>query len=98
MIISSPFYPSPYRRSTSPVGVTSHSPHSPLVSGTKGDKDGKKEGKNDSERETSEGFRSVPTEDGGTDKDKEGQSGAQKALLQVSEAHLAILPDEDGDT
>jgi len=28
---------------------------------------------------------------------KDNKPGAQ-ALLQVSEAHLAILPDEDGDT
>ena len=31
----------------------------------------------------------------GEDEKKEGK---QSALLQVSEAHLAILPDEDGDT
>ena len=31
----------------------------------------------------------------GTEK---GEGKRQNALLQVSEAHLAILPDEDGDT
>lgn len=85
----------PRHRSTSPVGV-SRSPHSPRSpQGARGDKDGKNK---DPERETSKGYHSTPAEDGGTDKEKEGQSGAQKALLQVSEAHLAILPDEDGDT
>ena len=29
---------------------------------------------------------------------KDGKPGPRNALLQVSEAHLAILPDEDGDT
>ena len=29
---------------------------------------------------------------------EEGEAKRQSALLQVSEAHLAILPDEDGDT
>ena len=29
---------------------------------------------------------------------EEGEVKKQSALLQVSEAHLAILPDEDGDT
>lgn len=28
----------------------------------------------------------------------DGKPGPRNALLQVSEAHLAILPDEDGDT
>ena len=30
--------------------------------------------------------------------EEEGEVKRQSALLQVSEAHLAILPDEDGDT
>ena len=39
-----------------------------------------------------------PHEGTKTDTDtSENKQGAQ-ALLQVSEAHLAILPDEDGDT
>ena len=28
----------------------------------------------------------------------DGKPASRNALLQVSEAHLAILPDEDGDT
>ena len=35
------------------------------------------------------------------EREREGRQrteGRQNALLQVSEAHLAILPDEDGDT
>ena len=34
----------------------------------------------------------------GTGTTKDGKPGPRNALLQVSEAHLAILPDEDGDT
>ena len=30
--------------------------------------------------------------------EEEAEAKRQSALLQVSEAHLAILPDEDGDT
>ena len=61
----------------------------------------------DVEHEPSEGYHSMDT----TEKEREGESkrrregegqrrreGPQNALLQVSEAHLAILPDEDGDT
>ena len=34
----------------------------------------------------------------GKETEEEGEAKRQSALLQVSEAHLAILPDEDGDT
>ena len=34
----------------------------------------------------------------GDGSEEEGEAKRQSALLQVSEAHLAILPDEDGDT
>ena len=51
----------------------------------------------DSEREPSEGYHSADTGGEKKEKDKE-KPGAQNALLQVSEAHLAILGDEDGDT
>ena len=34
----------------------------------------------------------------GTEVGPDGKPGPRNALLQVSEAHLAILPDEDGDT
>ena len=33
-----------------------------------------------------------------SEKEEAKKPQAQNALLQVSEAHLAILPDEDGDT
>ena len=39
-----------------------------------------------------------PVNEGGTGTGKDGKPGPRNALLQVSEAHLAILPDEDGDT
>lgn len=45
----------------------------------------------DSEQEPSEGYHSMEWSKG-------EQPGPHSALLRVSEAHLAILPDEDGDT
>lgn len=45
----------------------------------------------DSELEPSEGYHSMEWSKG-------EKPGPHSALLQVSEAHLAILPDEDGDT
>ena len=53
-----------------------------------------KSSKGDCEHEPSEGYHSMEwAKGGGGDK-----PGPHSALLQVSEAHLAILPDEDGDT
>eukprot|EP00731_Ephydatia_muelleri_P012286 Em0006g1180a len=45
----------------------------------------------DSEQEPSEGYHSMELSKG-------EKPGPHSALLRVSEAHLAILPDEDGDT
>lgn len=61
----------------------------------------------DVEHEPSEGYHSMDITEKEREKERErrqegeGQrrrEGRQNALLQVSEAHLAILPDEDGDT
>ncbi len=51
----------------------------------------------DSERDPSEGYHSAELEGVASEEDKK-EKKPQSALLQVSEAHLAILPDEDGDT
>ena len=53
----------------------------------------------ETENEPSEGYHSMETSE--KEREREGRQrteGRQNALLQVSEAHLAILPDEDGDT
>ena len=53
----------------------------------------------ETENEPSEGYHSMETRE--KEREREGRQrteGRQNALLQVSEAHLAILPDEDGDT
>lgn len=53
----------------------------------------------ETENEPSEGYHSMETSE--KEREQEGRQrteGRQNALLQVSEAHLAILPDEDGDT
>ena len=76
---------SPHHVST-PSRSPSHSPHPP--------KDG----------EPSDRVGNVVSRGGasgeerGTGSGPDGKPGPRNALLQVSEAHLAILPDEDGDT
>ena len=62
------------------------------------------------DKESSEGYHSLEQAEGHHGKEPERgtqpggernvgmNDGRQNALLQVSEAHLAILPDEDGDT
>ena len=66
--------------------------------------------KEDVDKESSEGYHSLERmegQHGGAERERRTESGErnvgindgrQNALLQVSEAHLAILPDEDGDT
>ena len=93
---------SPLRRSQSPQPVASpsrspaHSPRPP--------KDGQRMDSVDSTkvrggaRESGSGTGSGSRSETGIEIGKDGKPGPRNALLQVSEAHLAILPDEDGDT
>ena len=59
-------------------------------------------GVGDQEERERESLVAPPSVDTGRNRESENKKreteGKQNALLQVSEAHLAILPDEDGDT
>ena len=82
------------KTSSSPTHSPTHSPASLVSHSTEGD------GNEDSSQSVGGGRQPVVT-NGETRKEGEGQvttDNRQNALLQVSEAHLAILPDEDGDT
>ena len=90
--------------SPKPSPAKSRSPLPPSNSSSSGSE------KEDLDKELSEGYHSLEQAEGhqgGAERERGTESGErnvgindgrQNALLQVSEAHLAILPDEDGDT
>ncbi len=94
---------SPVRSVTSPSN-TSHSPYSVISNSAHKTVSPDRENENsNSDKDTSEGHSQPFARNGDLSEKKgeneeEGTDQRQNALLQVSEAHLAILPDEDGDT
>ena len=78
--------------------MSPHSPRSPHTSLTQPSSSGSSSGAGGeaegSRRQRVAGGRG----EGGGGAGEETEVKRQSALLQVSEAHLAILPDEDGDT
>ena len=85
----------------SPIPSSSHySPHASPKKDTPVNRQRVDNGdKEDIENEPSLGYHSMNAGQGQGNKSEErGSDQRQNALLQVSEAHLAILPDEDGDT
>ncbi len=93
---SAPLLAVPDRDKTSitPAHSPTHSPASIVSHSTEG------EGNEDATHNIGGGRQPVVT-NGETRKEGDGHvttDHRQNALLQVSEAHLAILPDEDGDT
>ena len=96
---------SPINDTNSPYSVSSSSSSGPhkLNSPERETENNSENGSNNGQSEgRSQPFASICSSDSG--KKKSGQEEEnetdqrQNALLQVSEAHLAILPDEDGDT
>ena len=90
--------PSP---TSSPIPSSSHySPHASPKKDTPVNRQRVDNGdKEDIENGPSLGYHSMNAGQGeGNKSEDRGSDQRQNALLQVSEAHLAILPDEDGDT
>ena len=75
--------------------MSPHSPRSPHTSLTRPSSSGSGSGGGGEAEGRRPRAAAGRGEDGGAE---ETEAKRQSALLQVSEAHLAILPDEDGDT